>query len=438
MAIDLGALEASISRAPMFRYQGNIEEVKGLSILAAGLPVGIGEMVVIGAAARAVDAEVVGVLSNHRVYLLPYEEIDGIRSGTPVWSGRRQATVPVGDLVLGRILDGLGRPLDGAGPIRGRSRALRRAAASPLQKRPITEKLATGVRAVDGLLTLGRGQRVGIFAGAGVGKTTLLNMLLRGTDTPIAVVALVGERGREVAEFCQGLDASTRARTVVIAATSEAPALMRLKVSDVAMSIAEDFRDRGTDVLLVLDSLTRVAMAQREVGLQSGEIASMRGYTPSVFQLLPRLLERAGRTERAAITGLYTVLLDSDDPNDAVGDAARSILDGHYYLARELAEGHHFPAIDIPRSLSRVMPDIIDSDHARVARLARQSLARLERSKDLVSLGAYQPGTDEQLDFALDKEEALRQWLDQPESEWTAPEEGVQALGRLLGEANSA
>jgi len=248
----------------------------------------------------------------------------------------------------------------------------------------------------------------------------------------VAVVALVGERGREVAEFCQGLDAETRQRTVVIAATSEAPALMRLRVAEVAMTIAEDFRDRGLDVLLVMDSLTRVAMAQREVGLQSGELASMRGYTPSVFQLLPRLLERAGKTEQAAITGLYTVLLDSDDPNDPVGDAARSILDGHYYLSRELADGHHFPAIDIPRSLSRIMPEIVEPDHARVARTARQALARLERSKDLVSLGAYQPGTDPGLDFALEKEQGIREWLDQAVTEWTDPVAGVSALAQLL------
>ena len=433
MATASSRLTASMARVAPWRYLGRVSEVKGLNIVAEGLPLAVGEMVVVDTDPP-VEAEVVGFVSEHRTFLLPYDELSGVRAGTPVWSQGRPASVPVGDFVLGRVLDGLGRPLDGGHGVLGPHRPLSRKPLSPLLRRPVVEPLSTGVRAIDGLLTLGRGQRVGIFAGAGVGKTTLLQMVLRGIQTPVAVLALVGERGREVAEFCQSLDPSTRSRTVVIAATSEAPALMRLRVSEVAMTIAENFRDRGIDVLLVFDSLTRVAMAQREVGLQSGEIASVRGYTPSVFHMLPRLLERAGRTKLGSITGLYTVLLDSDDPNDAVGDAVRGILDGHYYLSRDLAEGHHFPAIDIPRSLSRIMPDLVDPDHDQCATMARQALARLERSKDLISLGAYQPGTDRDLDFALDKERALRQWLDQEVSDWTPPQESLKRLHQILSD----
>lgn len=423
-------------RRPARRYQyvGRVEEVRGLTVLASGLPLAIGEMVDLHTQSAApIEAEVVGFLPDHRTYLMPFDEMRGVFPGAPVVSRGAYPTVPTGRWVLGRVIDGRGHPLDGGREILGPRRRLDPPPTSPLAKRPVREMLPTGVRTVDGLLTLGRGQRMGIFAGAGVGKTTLLHMLLAGSRADVSVVALVGERGREVAGFWEALTAETRARTVVVAATSASPALMRLKAAEAAMTIAEDFRDRGLDVLFVCDSLTRVAMAQREVGLEAGEIASVRGYTPSVFHLLPRLLERAGNAPRGSITGLYTVLLDGDDPTDPIGDAVRGILDGHIYLARRLAEAHHFPAIDVPRSLSRVMPDLVSPEHFELQRLAGEALAELERSRDLVSLGAYEAGSNPALDYALAIERDLYAWLDQAFDEASPLDKTLARLSGILG-----
>lgn len=421
-------------RSRRYQYMGRVEEVRGLTVLASGLPLAIGEMVEIRTADGVrIAAEVVGFRPDSRTYLMPFDEMHGVFPGAPVVSRGVSPTIPTGRWLLGRVVDGRGRPLDGGREILGPRRRLDPRPVSPLAKRPVRDMLATGVRAVDGLLTLGRGQRMGIFAGAGVGKTTLLHMLLAGCRADVSVVALVGERGREVAGFWEALSAETRARTVVVAATSAAPALMRLKAAEAAMTIAEDFRDGGCDVLLVCDSLTRVAMAQREVGLEAGEMASVRGYTPSVFHLLPRLLERAGNAPRGSITGLFTVLLDGDDPTDPIGDAVRGILDGHIYLTRRLAEAHHFPAIDVPRSLSRVMPDLVSPDHFELARIAREALAELDRSRDLVGLGAYEAGSNPGLDYALAIDGDLKAWLDQPVDEFTPLDEALQRLRRILG-----
>jgi flagellum-specific ATP synthase len=282
-------------------------------------------------------------------------------------------------------------------------------------------------------LTLGKGQRIGIFAGAGVGKTTLLHQLMAGARAEVVVAALIGERGREVSAFYAEMDQALRRRTVLIAATSDTPALMRVRAAEAALTVAEAFRDQGRDVLLVMDSLTRVAMAQREQGLASGEIGSMRGYTPSVFHLLPRLLERAGRTRTGSITGIFTILLEADDPTEPVGDAVRGILDGAIYLSRDLAQRQHFPAVDVLASLSRTMDDVVSPQHLQLAKEARRILAVLAEGRDLVELGAYHPGSNPALDHALAVEDGLRRWLRQDLGEWSEPEAALASLHSALG-----
>lgn len=429
-----GEAGAKVARARLFRYRGHVEEVRGLNVVARGLPCAIGELCAIGAPGGVIPAEVVGFLPGHRVFLMPYGELAGLTAATGVMSSGRPPTIPVGRELLGRIVDGLGRPVDGGPPPAGPRRMLTPEPGSPLDRLPLEQRLDTGVRVIDVLLTLGRGQRMGIFAGAGVGKTTLLHMLMAGCSADVVVAALVGERGREVAQFWGEMDRATRMRTVVVAATSDTPALMRLRAAEAAVTVAEAFRAQGLDVLLVMDSLTRVAMAQREVGLQSGEMASVRGYTPSVFHLLPRLLERAGRTRTGSITGFYTVLLDSDDPADPVGDTVRGILDGAIYLSRELAEEHHFPAVDVARSLSRVMGDVVDAETWELAARVRHTLTTLEKSRDLVALGAYQPGSDREIDRALALSGGMRAWLDQKVGERDDPDVAKRRLMRLMNE----
>jgi flagellum-specific ATP synthase len=347
----------------------------------------------------------------------------------------RPLAVPVGEQLLGRVVDALGRPVDGGGPLRGEERAVTADAPAALTRTPIRKPITTGIAAIDGFLTCGNGQRIGIFAGSGVGKSSLLGMIARATRAQVNVIALVGERGREVREFIErDLGPEGLARSVVVVATSDQPPLVRIRGAFVATAIAEFFRDRGLDVMLMMDSITRLATAQREVGLSIGEPPSARSYTPSVFALLPRLLERAGTVERGSITGLYTVLVEGDDMNEPVADAARSILDGHVVLSRALANQGHYPAIDVLRSVSRLMPHIVSAaDLARATRI-RGWLATYQDAEDLIKIGAYAAGSSPQIDEAVAKRDAVRAFLRQDLGERADLAASRAALATLAGE----
>lgn len=382
--------------------QGRVSKIVGLMVEAAGPRASVGEYChIITRDGRALPAEVVG-FRDSTTLLMPLGELEGIAPGDRVLPQRQKLTVPVGPRLLGRILDGLGHPMDG--------RPLSSETAYPLQSKPpnallrprIRDTLSVGVRAIDGILTIGRGQRMGIFAGSGVGKSTLLGMMARNTVADVNVIALVGERGRELRDFIEkDLGPEGLARSVIIVATSDQPALVRLKAAFTATAIAEYFRDRGENVLLMMDSVTRFAMAQREVGLTVGEPPATRGYPPSVFALLPKLLERSGMAETGSITGIYTVLVDGDDHNEPIADAVRGILDGHIVLTRELAMQNNFPAIDILQSVSRVMNDVISQDHKELAGKVREHIAIYREAKDLIDIGAYTPGSNPKIDAAI-------------------------------------
>ncbi|MCY0864710.1 MAG: FliI/YscN family ATPase [Sulfobacillus sp.] len=416
-----------------FRPFGRIEAVRGLTVISRGPDAAIGEVCRLEDSRVAPLAlEVVGFLPEGRLLLTPYGELKGVRPGMMITATRHQLKVPVGRSLLGRLIDGTGQPLDNRPLWFSERIEVTREAISPLMRAPITTPLWTGVRVIDALLTLGRGQRLGIFAGAGVGKTTLLQQILRGVTADVAVVGLIGERGREIAEFYHQLPPTARQRTVIVAATSDSPAIMRLRALDTTFQIAETFRQEGQDVILVLDSLTRVALAQSEVGLMGGELPAVRGFTPSVFHLLPRILERAGRFQTGSITGIFTVLLDGDDPTDPIGDAVRGILDGNLYLSRTLAEAHFFPAIDILHSLSRLMPDVVDAAHWTLAGRVRRILATLEKFSDVVALGAYQAGTDPVLDGALAIKPQLDRWARQGLEDNTPPDEALAGLEAII------
>lgn len=412
---------------------GRVRRVVGLGIETAGVDAAIGEVLHIGGGDEPVRAEVVA-LGERGPTAMALGELDGLRIGDPVVATGSPLTAPVGDELRGRVLDGLGRPIDGGPPIGHLARApLSGPTPHPLERPLVRTPVHVGVRALDALVPLGRGQRIGILAGSGVGKSSLLSMIVRGTDADISVLALVGERGREVREFIDGdLGPEGLARSVVVVATSDAPALVRRNAAFVATRIAESFRDAGANVNLLMDSLTRVAMAQREIGLSAGEPPATRGYPPSTFGLLPRLLERAGTSADGSITGIYTVLVEGDDLNDPVGDTARSILDGHVSLSRSLADAGHFPSIDVLASISRVAGAVTDDRQRALARDLRRLLAAWRDAKDLVDIGAYQPGADPDVDRALalrhDIDAFLQQGLDEP----SAPGVVWDQLERLL------
>ncbi|MCS7082331.1 MAG: FliI/YscN family ATPase [Bacteroidetes bacterium] len=409
-------LEEAIDRLTVepIRY-GRVRSVVGLLIEAVGLDAPIGALCQIELGGeRVVSAEVVGIREDVTL-LMPLEEIVGLRPGAWVRRSAEPLRIPVGRELLGRVVDAAGRPLDGQGPIFCTDFYPVHRDPPPAMSRPlIREALWTGVRAIDGLLTIGKGQRVGIFAGSGVGKSVLMGMIARRSAAQVNVITLIGERGREVREFIEdNLGPEGLARSVVVAVTSDQAAMSRVKGAFVATAIAEYFRDQGLDVLLMMDSLTRVAMAQREIGLASGEPPTTKGYTPSVFALLPRLLERAGASARGTITGLYTVLVEGDDFNDPVADAVRGILDGHIVLSRRLAHQGHYPAIDVLASISRVMPRIVSPAHRRLAQEAQALLATYAEAEDLINIGAYVRGSNPRIDWALERIEALRAFLRQ-------------------------
>jgi flagellum-specific ATP synthase len=413
-ASPLGALLEPALVAARPRRTGRVVRVVGLSFEVEGVDAAIGDAVAVHTGTEPLLGEVVA-LSERGPVAMPFGEMRGIRIGAEVEPLGSPPGIPVGEVLLGRVLDGLGRPLD-EGP---RLDHLPRVSTTgtpphPLQRQPVDRPLRLGVRALDAVVPCGRGQRLGIFAGSGVGKSSLLSMIVRGTDADVAVLALVGERGREVREFIDhDLGPEGLARSVVVVATSDAPALMRLQAAYTATRIAEAFRDEGRNVVLMMDSLTRFCMAQREIGLSSGEVPATRGYPPSVFGLLPRLLERAGSGATGSITGLYTVLVDGDDMNEPIGDAARSILDGHIVLSRDLAHAGHFPSIDVLPSVSRVAPAITTAEQREAATELRALLAAHREARDLIEIGAYVPGTNPMVDRAVDRLGAINGFLRQ-------------------------
>jgi flagellum-specific ATP synthase len=415
---------------------GKVRSIVGLLVEASGLDAAVGELCYIyegdRPTGRRIKAEVVGVRAEAAV-LMPLEETHGLRAGSLVQRSRLPLTVRVGAGLLGRVIDANGRPIDGKGPLALPDERPVQAAPPPaMQRQLIAEPLATGVRAIDAFTTLGKGQRVGIFAGSGVGKSTLLGMVARRTEADVNVIALIGERGREVREFVHDtLGEEGLARSVVVAATGDQAAMTRVKAAAAALAIAEHFRDEGKDVLLMMDSVTRVAMAQREIGLAVGEPPTTRGYTPSVFALLPRLLERAGPGAAGTITGIFTVLVDGDDMNEPVGDAVRGILDGHIVLSRKLAHAGHFPAIDVLQSVSRVMNRVVPPEAQAASDEGRGLLAAYHEIEDLLRVGAYERGQDLRADRALDANPALTGFLRQSVAEPPDPDP-TATLQRVL------
>ena len=402
LLLDLDRYHQNLGNLATVKSQGKVVQVIGLTIAAEGLKAQVGELCRIYASGgRSCPAEVVGFREG-RMLLMPFAELAGIEPGSLVEASGCSLTVPAGEGVLGRVLDGLGRPIDGRGPLRGvRRYPISRASPHPLSRSRISQVLPTGVRAVDGLLTCGKGQRVGIFSASGVGKSTMLGMIARGAASDINVIALIGERGREVNEFIDRDLGPALERSVVIVSTSDEPALVRIMGAWVATTIAEYFRDQNKDVVLLMDSVTRFAMAQREVGLAIGEPPAVKGYVPSVFALLPKLMERAGTSARGTITAFYTVLVESDDLTEPVSDTVLSILDGHVILQRQLAAENHYPAIDILSSISRVMATIVERPHLEAANRLRQVVATYRNARDLVDIGAYVKGSNPEIDYAL-------------------------------------
>jgi flagellum-specific ATP synthase len=421
---------------------GRITAIVGLVVDVEGIDAAVGDVVLLGTTTGldGVPAEVVGV-EHGRARCMPLGRLTGLRSGDRVASGGDGLRVRVGADLLGRVLDGLGEPTDGGAPLAGASVPVENEPPHALDRQRITQPLSLGVRALDCLVTAGRGQRVGIFAGSGVGKSSLLSMIARGTSASVSVLALVGERGREVREFLENdLGPEGLARSVVVVATSDAPPVVRLRAAFVATRVAEWFRDQGQDVLLMMDSLTRVAMAQREIGLSSGEPPTTRGYPPSTFALLPRLLERAGPAPRGTITGIYTVLVEGDDHNEPIADAARSILDGHITLDRRLATSGHFPSIDVLESVSRVVGAVTTPEQRAQASVLRRVLAAHRDARELIEVGAYAPGSNPDVDAAVALWPAVDAFLRQPLDEVLDAEESwqqLQALTRGLVQAGA-
>ena len=429
---DISRYSSALTEVSATRNSGKVIQVLGLTIEAIGLDCQIGEVCMITTSLGVtIMSEVIG-FKEERILLMPLGDMQGIQPGSSVYPIYKSFRAPVGTVLLGRVLDGLGKPMDN-GPLLETVKKVStyNTPPHPLDRAPITNPLITGVRVIDGLLTCGKGQRMGIFAGSGVGKSTLLGALARSSRSDVSVIALVGERGREVREFLErDLGPEGLARSVVVVSTSDQPALVRLKAASIAMTIAEYFRDLGMDVTFLMDSVTRYAMAQREIGLAIGEPPASKGYTPSVFALLPRLLERAGAGRSGTITGFFTVLVEGDDFNEPICDAARGILDGHIILSRELAARNHYPAIDVLNSVSRVMPAVTSRDHQKAAALARKHLATYEKARDLINIGAYVSGSDPEIDAAIKVMPTLTRFLQQNMREVTGFEE---TLNTLLG-----
>ncbi|MFA0148693.1 flagellar protein export ATPase FliI [Vibrio lentus] len=415
---------------------GKLVRVVGLTLEATGCKAPIGSLCMVETMSGQMEAEVVG-FSGDNLFLMPSEQITGILPGARVTPVTSESGIPVGMELLGRVIDGVGNPLDGLGPIYTEQRASFNAEPiNPLARKPISEPLDVGLKAINGLLTVGKGQRIGLFAGSGVGKSVTLGMMTRGTTAQVVVVGLIGERGREVKEFIEEiLGEDGRKRSVVVAAPADSSPLMRLKGCQTALAVAEYFRDQGLDVLLLMDSLTRFAQAQREIALSVGEPPATKGYPPSVFAKLPSLVERAGNgnDEQGSITAFFTVLTEGDDLQDPIADASRAILDGHIVLSREMADAGHYPAIDVEKSVSRVMPQITTEEHVLMSKAVRQVLSICRKNQDLVSIGAYKPGTDPAIDSAFTLKPRLDEYLQQKMKETVPYDMCVNMLKHVLG-----
>ena len=424
-----------VKDSDLFSRTGKIENIVGMSIEASGGRGAIGDICRIYSAESnsQILAEVVGFKSD-KMLLMPYENMNGLAPGNFVRNTGRRLRLQVGDFLRGRIINAMGKPIDGLEPFpEGESYYVDSPYINPLTRPPIRERVDFGVRAIDSTLTIGKGQRVGIFAGSGVGKSTLMGMIARNVKTDINVIALVGERGREVLEFVQkDLGEEGMKRSILVVATSDQPAMLRMKCPSVATAIAEYFRDQGLNVLLMMDSLTRFAMAQREIGLAVGEPPVARGYTPSIYAELPKLLERSGNFENGSITAVYTVLVEGDDTNEPIADTVRGILDGHIVLSRKLANANHFPAIDVSASISRLMTEIVTPEHRKLSGKLRDILSIYEKNEDLIAIGAYKTGTNPRLDYAISKIDSINNFLKQGINETFSYDESLKQLERIL------
>lgn len=433
-------LLSRVRHTPLCASRGRVVQLTGLVIESEGPPAAVGEVCRIESdrPPGSVLAEVVG-FRDHHLLLMPLGEIQGLHPGAEVTALGEPLQVAVSDALLGRVLDGLGRPLDGQGPLAGPHKVnIHCRPPHPLRRQRICEVFQTGIKALDTFLPCGRGQRLGIFAGSGVGKSTLLGMIARHAEADLNVIALIGERGREVREFLEkDLGEAGRRKSIVVVATSDQPALVRKKGAFLAMALAEHFRDAGRNVLLLMDSVTRFATAQREIGLAIGEPPATRGYTPSVFSLLPQLLERAGTSECGSITGLFAVLVEQDDLDDPIADAVRSILDGHIVLSRDLAMQNHYPAIDVLASVSRLERDLLTPEQLALVGRAREALALYRKNQDLITIGAYPPGSHPAIDRAIRLQETLSQFLRQPVGQGMLAAESWTRLAQALAEADS-
>ncbi|QEK12277.1 flagellar protein export ATPase FliI [Crassaminicella thermophila] len=414
--LSLAKYKYALKNANLIKYSGKVSQVIGLTIESLGPAVKLGELCYIYPLKGTIPikAEVVG-FKNEKVLLMPLGEMDGIGPGSKVIATGDMLTVNVGEELLGRILDGLGNPIDDMGRFNNTKKySVNNQPPNPLKRKKIEKVLSLGVKAIDGLLTCGVGQRIGIFAGSGVGKSTLMGMIARNTQADVNVIALIGERGREVREFIENdLKEEGLKRSILVVATSDQPALVRMKGALIATAIAEYFRDIGKNVMLLMDSLTRFSMAQREVGLAVGEPPVTKGYTPSVFAALPKLLERSGNSDKGSITALYTVLVDGDDLNEPITDTVRGILDGHIVLSRKLANKNHYPAIDVLASVSRVMPNIVDDEHRKLSDKFKNMLAVYKEAEDIINIGAYVKGSNPKIDNAISMIDELNSYLKQ-------------------------
>jgi flagellum-specific ATP synthase len=428
--IDFHKYYSALDGVRLMSCQGSVVRVSGATVESAGPVVGLGELCGIHIRdGRRVLAEVVGFRDDHLI-LLPLEHIEGISPGDTVTARTTPRHIRLSEAALGRVLNGLGEPIDGKGPIVGDDECpLDVSGPPPLSREKITEPLALGIRSIDGVLTCGRGQRVGIFAGSGVGKSVLLGDVAVSSDAAVNVVALIGERGREVREFLEeNVGPEGLARSVVVVATSDSPPIQRVKAAFIAVTIAEYFRDRTQNVLFMMDSLTRFAQAQREIGLAAGEPPAAKGYCPSVFSLMPRLIERLGCSESGSITGILTVLVENDDLTDPVADSARSLLDGHIVLSRKLADRSHYPAVDILQSISRLMPAVVSDEHRLAAQKLREIYAIYADAEDLINIGAFSPGSNRRIDGAISLIDRINDFLVQPVRQRTPFPETVQRL----------
>jgi len=443
--IDFNKLHSALDTINLLDCQGTVVKVSGMAVESNGPMVGLGELCGIHLRdGKRVLAEVVGFQSDLLI-LLPLEHIEGISPGDTVTARTTPRHIVLGEKILGRVINGLGEPIDGKGELPGTERGALDAGSPPaLSRTKINEPLSLGIRSIDSLLTCGKGQRVGIFSGSGVGKSVLLGDIATSSEADVNVVALIGERGREVREFLDNdLGPDGLSRSVVIVSASDSPPIQRVKAAFVAVTVAEYFRDKGKNVLFMMDSLTRFAQAQREIGLAAGEPPATKGYCPSVFSLLPRLIERLGRAEKGSITGILTVLVENDDLTDPVADSARSLLDGHIVLSRKLAERGHFPAVDILASVSRLMPAVTSKEHQLAARKMREIYAIYADAEDLINIGAFAPGSNRRIDGAISLIDKIRDFLVQPVRQRTDFSETIKqmtaitsAWNRLLGIEN--